>query len=211
MTNSVNFNCFSSNIPSSLEEKHEDLMHAISRDDERTALFLIQELTPEELILLNELGYTPLHFASICKQPKVVHALVAKLPPEAYYMQEQNDNTPLSFATRHACFEICRLIVHHSPPGTFLLKNKDGYIPLHIAICRDLMNKEDKQVLVSLLIHRSPESCSTVDNHNNTPLHLAAAWCDLGTLLLVMKNPAQLTSQNKKGDTPLHSAILAWR
>ena len=80
------------------------------------------------------------------------------------------------------------------------IKNERGMTILHEAVAHK--NTE----AVKLILHHEMVEVDALDEHKNTPLHLAACNLDSGITTILLDKEASVCSKNDYGDTPLHCA-----
>ena len=146
-------------------------------------------------------GYTPLHWACIEGQYKVVQFLTSHTECNIE-AENDNHNKPLHVACISGSVDIVRHLVidKHCDIN---VKGQNGYTPLHWAC-----NKGQYKVVQFLTSHTECNIEAEDDNHNK-PLHVA---CFSGSVdivrHLVIDKHCDINVKRQNGYTPLHCACI---
>ena len=161
----------------------------------------------------NKSGCTPLHI--VCRQGDVP-LLEALLKNGANILQTSNDslqNAPIHIACQYGRLDSLKVLLcctNRNPNQ----QNAAGNTALHI-VCRKRNSSELQffQVLTStpginptLVNHEGIAPFEVVDNDGNTLLHIACAKGNSTMVDFLVKNGADVLTQNRHGDAPIHIA-----
>ena len=86
------------------------------------------------------------------------------------------------------------------------VEDKDGRSPLHVAVLNDRFWDTTKQTYVSRgivkLFLQASADVAAVDQHKNTPLHLAVMQNDFDSICLLLESNASPNAVNADNETP---------
>lgn len=95
------------------------------------------------------------------------------------------------------CYAVAELIGYGADVH---VRTRDGWTALHEATMR-YHGKEDAETITLLL--NAGAYCNVADKRGYTPLHIAAAFCEVGAARLLLEGGADIHASSKKGETPL--------
>ncbi|KAK3739735.1 hypothetical protein QZH41_016183 [Actinostola sp. cb2023] len=193
---------------------------AIQNDDGDTALHLavincqfaaveglvsvMKSLQGDFINIFNYLRQTPLHLASITKQPLAAECLLRGNANAS--LCDRHGNTPVHTACSHGdvgCLRVLldRRLRKETEFPEIHWQNYDGYTPLHLAVIKG--NREIIKMLISVgaNVETKDGTCG------RTPLHLAIEHNNLAIAgFLILEAKCDVDSYTYDDNTPLHLA-----
>ena len=178
----------------------------------------------------DRLHTTPLHLAaSLSARPEIITALI-ELGADVHARDRDDDRTPLHWAAQNAnpAPIVRRLIEHGADPRA---RDKWCMTPLHTHSHQTFVAKAarfvgevfdahaDTHPSITPVRHSDPEAIKAliragadpdaIDDHGNTPLHMAAGWWGkTAQARALLEAAANVNAVNDSGSTPLHQAAL---
>ncbi|MCK5155253.1 MAG: ankyrin repeat domain-containing protein, partial [Spirochaetales bacterium] len=149
-------------------------------------------ITPDNLLLADTSGNTPIHMAVQWDYPEIVS-----------YLIEQGANinvhnfegfTPIHYAVKNNSIKICQVLMNNGA----LINARDSYsnTPLHTAISWESVQAAKFLLLRGANVHLRNLS-------GNTPLHTAVLQRDQNSVKMLIEYNASLESRDNMGRTPL--------
>ncbi|KAF4525693.1 hypothetical protein B566_EDAN014793 [Ephemera danica] len=162
-------------------------------------------------------GTTPLHKASMNFNVEIIKLLLER-DGTLLNQQDKDGRTPLHCVFEHvACLDITRYetvsCLLNFPECDINLTDNKGNTPFHLAArCRDGGDDDDDDKILPLFIQQDGLQLNVQNDKGQTALHLAARYCDSNEIkVLLSHKECKVNTQDKNGDTPLHSCIQSWR
>ena len=165
-----------------------------------------------DLDIQNCNGWTALHYAF--DNPAAETRVALLLAAEACVsIKDYKNVTSLHRAARKGDVNSMRLLLNHVKQTSDLNTQRyDGRTPLHLALMNRLAHPAATDELVALLLDAGASAVAP-DDHNETPLHIAARSGSVTTIRLLLRHVKQTSELNirewRDGSTALHLAIRA--
>ena len=150
----------------------------------------------------DELGRTPIHFASLAGKASVVECL--HFFGANVNCCDKRQQTPLHYACISGHVNTMRSLLKLN--GDINYRDNDFRIPLHYA------SKAGATKAVITLLRHSGRSCphkDVCDVNGQTPLHIASMEGHLSTITALLKLDADVDCRDRRQRTPLHYASKA--
>ncbi|KAK4704114.1 uncharacterized protein P7C70_g2096, partial [Phenoliferia sp. Uapishka_3] len=156
-------------------------------------------LSPSDLNIRNQYGWTSLHFASIFGRPEISRLLLKA--GASLDARDSWGNTTLHLAADEDNLENIKLLLEAG--ASVDAKNDKGDTPLHQAAGCDGGDSEVAKLLIG-----AGASVDAKDANGEAPLHLAAREGHLEIARLLLEAGASVDAEDDKGQTPLHQAAM---
>ena len=170
------------------------LIHAIMAKKEDICRILIQKGVPIKTLY----EHNPLELAIRNGLPTVAANLLDKGANVNEILTSEEEPTVLFIAIEQGNEDLCRTIIIRTTDLNRPFRKK--VTPLHKAIEKGLVN-------TTLLLLERGSHYDSVDEDNNTPLHIASLHCDIDSICLaLLERGADIHAKNNFGQTPLQMA-----
>jgi hypothetical protein len=164
----------------------------VDRNRCKKLLEVVQPLLNKYANVKNEIGQTPLHYASYGDGRKMVEMLL-KAGSEKMLQDKQGD-TPLHLAAYAGSIEAVKALLESgATPG---VRNKRGETPLHFAVLA-------KEAVKALL--ESGANLGDKTEYGQTPLHYAVQSMKVDVIEVLINSKA-VHDRDNRGRTPLYVA-----
>jgi ankyrin repeat protein len=125
--------------------------------------------------------------------------------PDLAKQGDKLGSTPLHYAASDGNRNIVRLLIERTPLAAYE-QDKEGYTPLHIAAWMGHVE------VICDILEACPDAAEVLDKKARNFLHVAIERGHESVVRYVASNPfltGMVNEQDKDGNTPLHSAIMA--
>ena len=165
--------------------------------DKNGAKALVKKLGPNPT---DDQGRTPLHYACVSSQLKMVEYLVTKCGANVN-LCDKSGVTPVLLASSKGSFEVFHfLMVSHC---SLVARDLSGNNVVHYLVSSKFFTTKQKEVGLHMLIERAV-SIDLPNNNGDTPLHLACKASADSVVRILLEHKADPNAANKSGDTPVH-------
>ena len=194
------------------------LLHFLCQYSENPALFIRKHEAVKEVNCCNDAGNTPLHLACLAGNISAVQLLTNITGCKTKIKNDQQETPALiAFRNRHSAifkllvtaysydnlFSVLESISKNLWPEVVKLLTSDGTITVSPQF-------ESRFDVIHFLFKERVWVLNDMDNHGNTPLHIACLAGDLQVIKTVTSfvncQDCKVQIRNRNGDSPLHHA-----
>jgi ankyrin repeat protein len=176
-------------------------LHIAVKDDNLDLIEILVRYL-EEVNMVDDAGYTPLHLAASKGNLKAVQLLCAHKNSKIHLKTYPQWTTPWQMALMQGHYNVVRYLLQHTPILVDVNTLLRGRAPLHMAVYGG------DYELVELLL-KNPHDKANVDiaiDNGTTPLHLAVGYNNLPLIKLLLAYGANINVATNNGITPLDIA-----
>ncbi|CAF3181779.1 unnamed protein product [Rotaria socialis] len=125
----------------------------------------------------------------------------------------QHQRTPLHIAVYHnlgtidAITDVEKVLIENG--SDLLLKDNLGNIPLHNVFVNKKVGDDPVELCVLIMKAMRYKSMDTLNNHGDTPLHLAVEKCSTVCVMLLQQNHASLSIENSLSNSIIGTCIAS--
>ncbi|TRY55471.1 hypothetical protein DNTS_032268 [Danionella cerebrum] len=182
------------------KQESEDVFELVYKGKASAIENLVQK-SPEVLIIKDENGACPLHYAAAGGNLDIIRLIATVVGPEEMNTQDDQGRTPLHWAVEQDKQQSCTLLLDLGVDPNIL--NNALIAPLHLAVSKQHNH------LVEVLLSCDKTDANLQGDLGNTPVMLACCSNNTKALRLLVKHGAKMCIQNKLGHYPIHTVAFA--